>query len=106
MDLTPNELIKFTGATGPEVEQQAATALGMAESLVSVYTRGRHKRGENFRPGIETVITTVAARILANPQFIQEREQIGPYTYFRGEGFTGFTLAELAVLNSYRKRAR
>jgi len=103
--VTPQDLIEFTGATGSEVESQARTALDMAESLVATYCRGRHARGGHWRPGIETVISTVAARILSNPEFIQVREVIGPYQYFRGEGFTGFTIAELSVLNRYRKRA-
>lgn len=102
--MTPEELIKFTGATGEDVELQAKTALDMAEALVASYCRDKHTRGGHFRPGVDTVITTVAARILSNPEFIQVREVIGPYQYFRGEGFTGFTLAELAVLNRYRKR--
>lgn len=103
--MTPDELIRFTGATGPNVEFQAQQALSMAEGLVDAYTRGRHKRGEKYRPGVQDVIVTVAARILANPEQIQQREQIGPYTYFKGAGFQGFTLVELAVLNRYRKRA-
>lgn len=103
--MTPDELIKFTGATGPNVEQQAQQALGMAEALVDAYTRGRYRRAGKYRPGVEAVITAVAARILENPSQIQVREQIGPYTYFKGNGFQGFTLVELAVLDRYRKRA-
>lgn len=105
--MTPEELIKFAGATGPDVQFQAETALSMAEGLVSTYCRGRHKRrgSDTYRPGIQEVIITVAARILANPEQIQQREQIGPYSYFRGNGFQGFTLVELSVLNAYRKRA-
>lgn len=104
--MTPNELIEFTGATGPNVKKQAEQALAMANGLVEAYTRGRHKSpaGE-LRPGVSAVVVAVAARILANPEQIQVREQIGPYTMLRGPGFSGFTLAELAVLNRYRKRA-
>lgn len=103
--MTPEELIKFTGATGPNVTFQAQQALGMATALVEAYTRGRCKRGDQYRDGVEEVIMSAAARILANPEQISVREQIGPYTYYRGEGFNGFTLVELAVLNRYRKRA-
>ena len=102
--MNPEELVKFTGAEGPDVLDQAATALDMAAALVAAYCRGRHKRGETLKPGVATVINSAAARILANPSFVQEREQIGPYSYFRGEGFKGFSLVELAVLNRYRKR--
>ena len=103
--MTPDDLIKFTGATGPNVTQQATQALGMAEALVDAYTRGRHMRAGHYRPGVEAVITAVAARILENPSQIQVREQIGPYTHFKGNGFQGFSLVELAVLNRYRRRA-
>lgn len=104
--MTPDELIKFTGATGPNVTQQAQQALGMAEALVDAYTRGRHKRLDGtLKAGVDAVITAVAARILENPSQIQVREQIGPYTYFKGNGFQGFTLVELAVLDRYRRRA-
>lgn len=103
--MTPEELIKFTGSEGPDVLVQAATALTMAEALVDAYCRGRHVRAGLRRPGVDAVITAVAARILANPEQIQQREQIGPFTYFKGAGFQGFTLVELAVLNRYRKRA-
>ena len=47
----------------------------------------------------------VAARILANPEQISVREQVGPYQMYKAAGFSGFTLVELAVLNRYRKRA-
>lgn len=103
--MTPQELIQFTGVEGPDVAAQAATALTIAEGLVNAYTRGRHKRAGVYRDGVQEVITTVAARILSNPEQVSVREQIGPYSYYKGEGFKGFTLVELAVLNRYRKRA-
>lgn len=98
-------LVTFTGIERPNVEKQAASALQIAESMVNVFTRGRHKdRDGKFRDGIEDVITTAAARILANPEQIEVREQAGPYSMYRGVGFQGFSLAELQVLNRYRKR--
>lgn len=104
--MTPDELIKFTGATGDAVEHQAAEAIKAAEALISGYCRGRDRdQWGDYRPGVESVRNTVAARILANPGQVSTREQIGPYSHFTGEGFTGFTLPELAVLNRYRKRA-
>lgn len=103
--MTPQELVKFSGAQGPDVESQAATALTTAQALVSAYCRGREKRGDSYRPGVEEVITMVAARILANPEQISVREQVGPYQMYKAAGFSGFTLVELAVLNRYRKRA-
>lgn len=103
--ITAKELLEFTGTQGPDVEQQAVTSIAAADAYVGAYTRGRHKRGGKYRPGVEAVVLTVAARILANPEQIQVREQVGPYTMLKGPGFNGFTLVELAVLNRYRKRA-
>ena len=103
--MTPEELVKFAGAQGPDVESQAATALTTAQALVGAYCRGREKRGAEYRPGVEEVVTMVAARILANPEQISVREQVGPYQMYKAQGFQGFTLVELAVLNRYRKRA-
>lgn len=102
--IKPNELVTFTGATGENVLDQAAKSIEVACQLVGAYCRGREKRGGRYRPGVEAVITTVAARILANPDQLQEREQVGPFSFFKGEGFKGFTLVELAVLDRYRKR--
>ncbi|NMF32278.1 hypothetical protein HF851_08305 [Corynebacterium ammoniagenes] len=103
--MTPEELIKFTGVQGPNADSQAATALTTAKALVGAYCRGREKRGERYRPGVQEVVTMVAARILANPEQISVREQVGPYQMYKAPGFEGFTLVELAVLNRYRKRA-
>ena len=102
--VTPAELVKFIGATGENVEMQAELAISTATALVGAYCRGKEKRAGRYRPGVEEVILTVSARILANPSQTQERETIGPYSYFRGEGFKGFTIVELAVLDRYRKK--
>lgn len=84
----------------------AALAVEAATALVEAYTRGRHLDGGGKpRPGITTVILTAAARIGANPGQVSRQDQAGSFSSRRGVGFSGFTLAELAVLNRYRKRA-
>lgn len=84
----------------------ADLAVESATALVEAYTRGRHLDGNGKpRPGITTVILTVAARIGANPGQISRQDQAGSFSSRRGVGFSGFTLAELSVLNRYRKRA-
>lgn len=103
--MSASQLIAFTGAEGPNIQERAAIAWTTAEALVGAYCRGREKRGDVYRPGVEDVILMVGSRILANPEQIQVREQVGPYSMFKGAGFEGFTLVELAVLNRYRKRA-
>lgn len=86
---------------------QATVALESAAALIEGYTRGNHVHPltGDHRPGVNTVILTVAARIAANPGQIVARDQAGSFSRHRGQGFSGFTLAELAVLNRYRKRA-
>lgn len=87
-------------------EEQVAIAVSSAEALVEAYCRGRHVDPAGvYRPGVEAVIIAVASRLLGNPSQIQRRDQAGPFATSRGEGFSGFTLVELAVLNRYRKRA-
>lgn len=103
--ITPLELLKFTDIEGEDSEARATIALTTAEAYVDAYTRGNHTRGGHLRAGIEAVIITVASRILSNPEQISVREEVGPYVFFKGPGFNGFTLVELAVLNRYRKRA-
>ena len=91
---------------GAADEVQADIALKAAEALVESYCRGRHVdvHGDS-RPGVDTVVLTVAARLVANPGQVVRRDQAGPFSTHRGEGFKGFTLAEQAVLNRYRKQA-
>lgn len=87
-------------------DEVAALAVDSATALVDAYTRGRHVDVKGRpRPGIATVVLTVAARIAANPGQVSRYDQAGQFSSRRGVGFTGFTLAERAVLNRYRKRA-
>lgn len=100
-------LVAFTGIFRPGIEVQAAESLKIVEALVSAYTRGRHvSRDGQFKDGVEAVITTAAARMLSNPEQLAVREQVGPYSMYRGAGFQGFSLAEKIVLDRYRKTAR
>ncbi|MGV0390084.1 hypothetical protein [Corynebacterium phoceense] len=81
-------------------------AVEVADAIVAAYTRDRHKTGTGvYRAGVEAVIGAVARRIHANPAGVQMRETVGPFTRYVEAGFQGFTLAELHVLNRYRKRA-
>lgn len=98
--------ILLSGAPFSVSDEQAASTRKIAEGLVSAYCRGRHVDARGvYRPGVQSVIDLVAARLLANPGQVQYREQSGPFSTHRGEGFSGFTLSEQLVLNRYRKRA-
>lgn len=106
--LTPSELLEFAPpiADGTTPDTAATHALTGAEALVEGYTRGRHVNlSGGYRPGIRAVILQVAARILANPGQVNVRVQAGAVVVSKGPGFSGFTLAEQAVLNRYRRRA-
>lgn len=91
---------------------QADAAVRTITAMVGAYCRGRNENPEERvlvgndyvsaqRDGIDEVILTAAARLLANPE--QLAYDIGDVS-IRG-GFSGFTLVELAVLNRYRVRA-
>lgn len=91
----------FLGQHGNEgLEQLATQHAAVIAAMAESYTRGRgFVDGEPAAP-IAAVIVTATARLLGNPQ--QTARQIGDVSY-RG-GFAGWSLAELYVLNNYRKR--
>lgn len=91
----------FLGQSGNEgLEQLATQHAAVIAAMAESYTRGRgFVDGEPAAP-IAAVIVTATARLLGNPQ--QTARQIGDVSY-RG-GFAGWSLAELYVLNNYRKR--
>lgn len=106
MGVTPEELISFMVDT-PVSTETATTAITTAEALIGGYCRGSHvDRAGEYRDGIKAVVITVGARIAANPAQVAIRDSAGPFSRSRGQGFSGFTLAELAVMNRYRKRAK
>ncbi|OMC09227.1 hypothetical protein [Mycolicibacterium fortuitum] len=71
-------------------------------AMARAYTRGRGFNGAEPNAEIAAVITTATARLVANPEQIPTT--VGSVD-IRG-GFTGWTLAELFVLNRYRVRAQ
>lgn len=84
----------------------AALAVESATAVVAAYCRDRHIYPTGHpRPGVKTVVLTVAARIAANPSGISRQDTAGSFSTRRSGGFNGFTLAETTILNRYRKRA-
>ena len=55
---------------------------------------------------IAAVITTAAARLVANAAQTSRSDTAGPFAHDVRTFFTGWTLAELFVLNRYRVRAQ
>ncbi|MDF3283364.1 hypothetical protein [Gordonia sp. N1V] len=105
MAVTPTDLVKWLGqdTTDTALMAQAGQAVTMASAMIDAYCRGAHLKadGHTTRPGIDAVVLMASARMLANPE--QLRYATGVVTF--NEGFGGFTLAERAVLDRYRKKA-
>lgn len=74
-------------------------------TMARAYTRGQGFDGDEPNDEIAAVIVTAAARLVANPKQIGTSSTAGPFSEDVRGGFTGWTLAELFVLNRYRKRA-
>ena len=85
----------------PDLVAVIDQALETIYQLVSAYTRGNGFTGGVPNPELRAVIRTATARLTANPE--QVGSTVGGVTV--GAGFNGWSLAELAVLNRYRKRA-
>jgi hypothetical protein len=84
-----------------------ALTVPIITAMVQAYTRGQGFDGYG-EPNEElaAVIATAAARLIGNPKQVSMARTAGPFTVdVRSRGFEGWTLAELAVLNCYRKRA-
>jgi hypothetical protein len=81
----------------------AGAAISVVTALAKAYVRG----GEDWETNdeIDAVIITAAARLVTNPSQLGNDETLGPFSRSLRGGFTGWTLAELAALNRYRKLA-
>lgn len=89
-----------TGDTGQAIAHTDATV-----SFVKAYTRGvGFEFGDYPNAELESVIVTVAARSLSNPDNVQSQTS-GPFSVTRYR-VGDFTIAERAVLDRYRVRAR
>jgi hypothetical protein len=103
----------------PEVDPEAVVALTsegdaseVAELTVQIITAmaKAYTRGHGFEAGepseeLAAVITTASARFIGNTKQTSMAMTTGPFTADLRSYFTGWTLAELFVLNRYRKRA-
>ena len=66
------------------------------------YTRGRGFNGDTPSRGIAAVIVAAASKLTSNPEQVSSY-QTGDYSE-RGAVLNGWTLNQLSVLNTYRKR--
>lgn len=79
----------------------ADQAAQVVTAMARAYTRDEGFAGAEPNDQIAAVITTAAARLVANPE--QLATDVGSVSV-RG-GFTGWSLAELFVLNRFRRRS-
>ncbi len=82
----------------------AVLALKVATDVVFTYTRGQGFNVVTGAPGddLAAVVLMAAGRIYTNPA-ATEMTSIDDYTV-RYAAFNGWTLPELSVLNTYRRR--
>jgi hypothetical protein len=103
-DVDPADVVTLT-AEGDD-GAVAALTVPLITTLAKAYTRGRGFVGNVPNSEIAAVITTAAARFVANPKQASEARTVGPFIRdHRTRGFEGWTLAEQIVLNRYRVRA-
>ena len=79
----------------------AGQSVTIITAMARAYTRGNGFDDFGANDEIAAVITAATARLVANPE--QLRVTIGGV---QTDGFQGWTLAELFVLNRYRRRIR
>ena len=80
-------------------------AIAQVTVMARAYTRGRGFDDGEPNEEISAVITTAAARLAANGRQAVVRDKVADVEREYGSSFTGWTLAELAVLNRYRVTA-
>ncbi len=85
----------------------ADAVIPVVTAFARAYTRGRGFDAETGEPNNEVaaVITTASARFAGNTAQTSTSRTEGEVTNEQRSWFTGWTLAELMVLNRYRKRA-
>ena len=98
-------MVAFLGAQDDDdVVALAAVHTPIMTTMVKSYTRGRGFDEYGYpNVDLETVILAAGARLVVNPEQ-SGRLQIGDYSEVKAV-FNGWTLAELAVLNRYRRRS-
>lgn len=84
-------------------------SIGQAISIVTLLAKAYVRGGEDWDiddyPEIEAVIVAAAARLATNPGVVDQDLVAGPFSRSLRGGFTGWTVAELAVLNRHRRLA-
>lgn len=104
MTVDAEQVAAFLGKPGDAAtEATAAQAVPVVTAMAKAYVRG----GSEWEPNdeLDAVIVTATARMVSNPSGLAQDHAVGPYSHSLRGAFQGWTLAELFVLNRYRKRA-
>ncbi|TMS50972.1 hypothetical protein [Mycobacterium sp. DBP42] len=102
MAVTGQQVADFLGqGDDTTVVALAGQHVTIITAMARAYTRDQGFTGTEPADDLAAVITTATARLVANPE--QLSTDVGNVS-IRG-GFNGWTLAELFVLNRYRRRA-
>lgn len=110
-DLTGADVARFLGRADDEaLAELAGMHIVQVGALARAYTRGSgfmmtiENDVVSARPNdeIAAVIVLATARLVVNPAQVQSEEADG---YRTSGSFQGFTIAERAVLDRYRRRA-
>jgi hypothetical protein len=90
---------------GGEGTDQAVAVLTIVSAMASSYTRGRGFTAGVPNDEIKAVILTASARLISNTTGLLYDEGEGPSQLSYRSAFSGWTVAELFVLNRYRVTA-
>lgn len=103
---THSDLRKLLGKPAAHDDEQADEVLSIVTTMARNYTRGNGFDEAGVpNEDIRAVILTASARLLSHPRQLGISETLGPQSAYFREGFQGWSLAELFVLNNYRVRA-
>ena len=104
MAVEAEQVAAFLGQPGDAAtEATAEQAIPVVTTMVKAYVRGGADWESNDE--LDAVIVTAAARMVSNPTGLPHEMTAGPFVRSVRGAFQGWTLAELFVLNRYRKRA-
>ena len=103
---TADDLAALLGDEFDVPTDQAEAVLGIVTAMAKSYTRDQGFTDDVPNSDLRAIILVSAARLLVHPRQISMSETLGPQTASFGQGFTGWTIGELFVLNRYRDRAQ
>ena len=104
MPVTGAQVAEFLNKEDPATEGHADKVVPVVATMVKSYVRG----GIGWTPNaeLESVIITAAARLMTTPGQVPVDLGAGDFSQSLRGSFTGWSTAELAVLNRYRRRAQ